>query len=216
VRTKKRRKASATQILLSSRIPAEVLKTGADAVITIFGDFWPVFCEKMAFLFKKQCYDPNFPLKIAVSRTKTPIFFKKNFGENIFKIKTFCFAFAHEKYVNRICEQALTVALAQSFCICRLLLKTYREIESLHTYFLAKVSRFFFTQSTKKIATKLSCGHKLYIPMGQIILQSFRMYIHRLYQSVSFHGPPKLTQRGNFGLKIYHLATLHLYFLLHA
>jgi hypothetical protein len=33
---------------------------------------------------------------------------------------------------------------------------------------------------------------------------------HRVYQPFSFRGPPKFTQIGIFGLKIYHLATLTL------
>jgi hypothetical protein len=31
---------------------------------------------------------------------------------------------------------------------------------------------------------------------------------HKIYQHIQFHGPPKYTQIGIFGLKINHLATL--------
>jgi hypothetical protein len=62
-----------------------------------------------------------------------------------------------------------------------------------------------------QIAAKSPNGHKLY--QMAIKCTKWPKHIsngHILYQPFPFQGPPKFTQIGIFGLKIYRLATLAL------
>jgi hypothetical protein len=55
-----------------------------------------------------------------------------------------------------------------------------------------------------KLPPKYKNGHKIHTPNGQNI---FLIAIGKIFKPFLFQGPPKFTQIGNFGLKIYHLAT---------
>jgi hypothetical protein len=53
-------------------------KSGVDVLITIF-------CEKFGVFLKNHCYDANFTNISSSLNKRTPLFFAKLFGENIFK-----------------------------------------------------------------------------------------------------------------------------------
>jgi hypothetical protein len=84
----------------------------------------------------------------------------------------------------------------------KLVFETKMRLES-------RVARFFFVQRTKKWKIYQNVGKYTKWPVNACTKWPENLlYGHKIYHHLPLKYPPKFTQIGTFGLKMYHLATL--------